>query len=201
MGLYNAHVLPWLIDRVMRAEELGRFRARLIPSARGRVLEVGVGSGLNLPHYGSEARVIVGVDPSAKLVELSRKRSVGHRVPVEILQADVMKLPFATASFDTVVSTWVMCSVPDLARGLAEIRRVLAPGGQLVFVEHGISPRPLVRTVQRGLTPIWKHVSGGCHLDRDMRTEVGAAGFDVTRLETEHGGPFSEMYFGVARPT
>jgi ubiquinone/menaquinone biosynthesis C-methylase UbiE len=184
MGFYDRRIVPRLIDLAMRNQRLGPYRQRTIGAARGFVLEIGVGSGLNLPLYGSAVDRICALDPSRELLQLATRRMEVAVVPVWLMRASAERLPFADASFDTVVTTWTLCSIPDPLTALTEMRRVLKPGGNLVFVEHGLSPEPPVARWQHRLTPCWKHISGGCHLDRKMDELIRAAGFRLDAVET-----------------
>lgn len=184
MGFYNRRIVPRLIDLAMRNRRLGPYRQRAIGAADGRVLEIGVGSGLNLPLYGSGASGVCAIDPSPELLEVARRRIAEAVVPVWLLRASGEQLPFGDASFDTVVMTWTLCSIPHPIAALGEMRRVLKPTGKLTFVEHGLSPEPGVARWQHRLTPLWKRVSGGCHLDRKMDELIRAAGFRLDGVET-----------------
>jgi ubiquinone/menaquinone biosynthesis C-methylase UbiE len=203
MGFYDRFILPRLLDLVMRSNRLERYRQRSIEAARGRVLEIGVGSGLNLALYGAAVERLCAIDPSPELLRLAAARIGGALVPVALVQASGEHLPFADAVFDTVVTTWTLCSIADPVAALIEARRVLKPGGCLVFVEHGLSPEPRVARFQHGVTPCWKHIGGGCHLDRRMDDLIGAAGFRIDTIETGYmRGPkaLSFMYQGRASP-
>lgn len=181
------HVLPVAVELVCAQRSLERQREKVVPSARGRVLEVGVGSGLNLSHYDPDrVEEIVAIDPSEALLALARERveQVRARVRLELGSAESIDAP--DASFDSVVVTYSLCSIPDAARALDEIARVLRPGGQLLVSEHGLAPDRGPRAWQRRLDPVWSRLGGGCHLDRPMRELIERAGFDVSSL--------SEMY-------
>ncbi|MDX2092263.1 MAG: class I SAM-dependent methyltransferase [Kofleriaceae bacterium] len=199
---WEARVYPHLLDRVCGTAALENERKRCIADATGDVLEVGIGSGLNLPFFDPQrvARV-VGIDPSPQL--LARAATRASSVPVELHEAVAEQLPFDAALFDTVVFTFTLCSVRDPLATLVEVRRVLRPRGRLLFVEHGLSPEPSIARWQRRLTPWWRTVSGNCHLDRDVRRELEAAGFTIERLGGygEHALPsrLSWPYVGVAR--
>lgn len=184
MGFYSRRIVPRLIDLAMRNERLGAYRQRTIEAARGCVLEIGVGSGVNLPLYGSAVDRVCALDPSPELVRLARKRLTQAVASVWLLRGSAEHLPFADASFDTVVTTWTLCSISDPWTALNEMRRVLKPGGTLAFVEHGLSPEPKVAHSQHRLTPCWKRLSGGCHLDRKMDELVRSAGFRLDAVET-----------------
>lgn len=202
MGFYERLVLPPLTHLVMRSRRLAAYRARLLAQAEGEVLEIGIGSGLNLPHYGTAVRRVIGVDPSVGVSGLAARAARQAAVPVELLACSAETLPLADASIDTAVSTWTLCSVPDPLRALRELRRVLRPGGRLLFVEHGLAPEPGVARWQRRLTPCWRSCAGGCHLDRPVTGLIEGAGFTVTALATGYmQGPrvLTFLYEGTAR--
>lgn len=204
MGLYAKYVVPLLIDLGMRNKETARLRAAWIPRARGDVLEIGIGSGLNLPYYSPDVRRIYGVDPSLELQRIARKRLAAARVPVQFLmQSAEQPLQLPNASIDTVVVTWALCSIPNPGSALEQARRVLKPGGQLIFLEHGRSPDPRVIRWQDRLTPLWKRFSGGCHLNRKVDDLISAAGFRITDLQTGYlpgPHPLTFTYQGLAEP-
>lgn len=203
MSFYANHVLPYLIEKAGRSHAILEERKRWVPRAHGEVLEIGVGSGLNLAFYDpARARSVTAIDPSAPLLARAAPRARDARVPIELVRGDAEALPFADATFDSVVMTYTLCSIPHPERALAELRRVLRPDGELVFVEHGLSDDPSTRRWQRRLTPLWKQVSGGCHLDRDAGALVRAAGFtsdDLTAGAGEGAGWLSYTYQGSAR--
>jgi ubiquinone/menaquinone biosynthesis C-methylase UbiE len=184
MGLYRRYLLPRLLHHSMKHKEATRIRGRVIPAARGRVLEVGIGSGLNLPFYGPEVRSVAGVDPSAELLAMAGRRARGLPFEVAFHAQGAERLPFDDRSFDCVVSTWTLCSIAQGAEALAELRRVLGPDGELVFVEHGLSPDARVAAWQGRLDPLWNRCSGGCHLNRPIDRMLRAAGFRIKQLET-----------------
>ncbi len=203
MGIYDRWVLPRLIDLAMRSRVLDRYRQRAIATARGVVLEIGAGSGLNLALYGPAVERVCALDPSPELLRLASARIADARVPVSLVRASGERLPFADAIFDTVVMTWTLCSIADPIAALIEMRRVLKPGGCLVFVEHGLSPEPPVARWQHGLTPCWRRIGGGCHLDRKIDDLVRAAGFRLDAIETGYmrgPKPWTFLYQGRANP-
>ena len=153
MGIYEKLVLPCLIDLAMGNSRFAGYRQTTIGTARGFVLEIGVGSGLNLPIYGAAVDRVWGIDPSSELLDRASKRSANAHVSVSLVPASAEQLPFAAAAFDTVVMTWTLCSIPNPSAALTEMRRVLKPGGRLLFVEHGLSPEPGIIRWQRRLTP------------------------------------------------
>lgn len=184
MGIYAKHVLPRLIDLAMKNEEVSRLRTKMIPAASGVVLEVGIGSGLNLPFYASSVTKLYGVDPSSELLEIAQSRIAVVPFPVELLNQPADRIPLADEAVDTVVITWSLCSIADPSSALKEMRRVLRPGGRLIFVEHGLSPHSRVRSWQNRLTPIWRRLAGGCHLNRKMDDLIREAGFSIEELRT-----------------
>ncbi len=201
MSFYHERVLPHLVNMAMRNATLEPYRRRVVAAARGRVLEIGVGSGFNLPLYETATHVI-GLDPSAKL--LSMARSIGGvRPSIELVEGVAEAIPLPGHSVDTVVSTWTLCTIPDVRCALAEMRRVLKPEGRLLFAEHGRSSEQRVVRWQDRLTPLWKCIAGGCHLNRPIEQLIREAGFRVEALETGYmKGPkaMTFMYEGVARP-
>lgn len=175
-----------------------------MPGARGRVLEIGVGSGLNLPHYdAASVAEVVGIDPSAELLREAERVARRLPLPIRLHVGSAEDLPFDDASFDSVVITYTLCSVPSLDRALAEVRRVLRPDGAVYFCEHGRAPDAGVRRVQALLEPAWKRLAGGCHLTRDTPAALERAGFAIEELDTMYlpGARFMNWNaWGVARP-
>jgi ubiquinone/menaquinone biosynthesis C-methylase UbiE len=168
MSFYRRHVLPYLVHLATRQKRLVPFRRRVIGAAEGRVLEVGIGSGLNLPPYGSAARSVIALAPSPELLRMARGRGAGLSASVEFLEASAEAIPLDDVSIDAVVTTWTLCTIPDAPRALAEMRRVLKAGGALLFVEHGRAPEPRVARWQDRLDPLWSRFAGGCHLNRKI---------------------------------
>jgi len=202
MSFYNDFILPGLCDLAMRNKDLLPYRERTIGAARGRVLEIGIGSGRNLPFYGPAVKQVVGLEPGPKLLKMARDARRPD-IPVEFVEASAEAIPIADRSVDTVVTTWTMCSIPDIDRALAEARRVLKPGGKLVFVEHGRAPEPRVRWWQDLLTPAWRRFSGGCHLNRDIADVLRRNGFEIEVMHTGYMNgpkPMTFMYEGQASP-
>ena len=204
MGFYRRYILPRMIDIAMRNEETTRLREKWLPAASGDVLEIGIGSGLNLPFYSPQVQSIYGVDPSIELQRMARKKASAVGVPVNFLtQSADEPLPLHDASMDTVVVTWSLCSIPNPSRALLEVRRVLKINGLLIFIEHGRAPDPGVAAWQDRLTPAWKWIGGGCHLNRKMDELITAAGFHIAELETCYlpgPQPMTYTYQGLALP-
>jgi len=202
MGFYERWIVPRLLDLAMRNRVIDHYRERTIETARGLALEIGVGSGLNLPLYGPAVTRIVGLDPSPELLRLATKRAAEAVVPVSLIRASAEHLPFAAAAFDSIVMTWTLCSIPNPIAALTEMRRVLGPGGRLIFVEHGLSPEIRTARWQYRLTPYWKRISGGCHLDRKTDDLIRAAGFQIDAIEMAYmqgPKPWTFMYQGSAK--
>lgn len=198
---YERHLLPHLLDWACGVSLFGRQRQKLIPLAHGRVLEVGLGTGRNLPFYDRQrVSQVVGVDPALSLHPIARRRVAASGLDVELMGLSAERLPALDASFDTVVSTWTLCSIPDPVAALREMRRVLKPGGQLLFSEHGRAPEPDVARWQTRLQPYWKPLAGGCHLDRDIPALLAEAGFACDVQSRYLWGPrvLSYHYWGGA---
>ena len=204
MGIYARHVLPHIINMAMKNKDATRLRAVWVPQARGEVLEIGIGSGLNLPFYSSEVRHIVGVEPSLALQKMARERETARDIKVEFVsQSAEEPLPLSDQSIDTIVMTWTLCSIPDASKALAQMKRVLKSDGRLLFIEHGRAPEPSVVTWQDRLTPVWKHIGGGCHLNRRIDELITAAGFEIGELKTCYlpgPRPMTYTYQGFAQP-
>ena len=196
-GLYEEHLLPRLMHRTMRNKELTRLRSEILPSATGRVLEVGLGSGLNLPFYGSDVKSVTGIDPSRRLLSIAGKEA--EHVPFEcnLVPGTADQLPYDDKRFDTVVTTWSLCSIANVEAALGEMRRVLKPGGALLFIEHGRSPDHAVQAWQNRLNGVWGICSGGCNLNRGIETLIQDAGFAIQGLDTGYmvSGPRFLTYF------
>lgn len=203
MGFYEDRILPHLVHLSMRQDTFMAYRRRLVSAAQGRVLEIGIGSGLNLPFYTEAATHVLGVDTSPRLLAMARHIHAAGVESTELIEGSAEALPLKDKSVDTVVTTWTLCSIRDVVAALREMRRVLKPSGDLLFVEHGRSPDARVRSWQDRLTPVWKRVGGGCHLNRPIRELVEQSGFRIDRIETGYmkgPKPMTFMYEGRARP-
>jgi len=176
LRLYHHYVFPWLLDLAMSSPVLRRPRDRALAPARGRILEIGFGTGMNLRHYPPNVKRIEAIDPDLDLDRLSMPRIAKSAVAVDFHHFDAAHLPFEDARFDTVVSTFTLCSIPDIVHALGEVRRVLKPGGQLLFLEHGRAPDPDVARWQDRLNGAWMPLAGGCHLNRPVRRLIEDAG-------------------------
>lgn len=203
MSFYNDRILPHVINLAMRNRELLPYRERVLSQAHGRVLEIGIGSGLNLPLYGSRVDAILGLDPAARLITMAQDAANRSKIPVTLITGSAQAIPIDSNSIDTLVTTWTLCSIPDAVAALQEMRRVLKPGGELLFVEHGLAPEENVRKWQNRLTPVWKRIGGGCHLNRPIRALIEGAGFRMIRLDTGYAKgprPMTFFYEGCAAP-
>jgi ubiquinone/menaquinone biosynthesis C-methylase UbiE len=181
MGFYDKYVLPKILNLAMKAPEMTRLRRQLVPLATGRVLEIGIGSGLNLPFY-SKGVHVTGVDPSLELQAYARQVAHESQVDIEFLSVGAEEIPLPDKSFDSVVITWSLCTIPDPDAALREVRRLLKPGGQLIFAEHGQSPEAHIAKWQRRVNPTWNKVAGGCHLNRRPDQAILANGFNFAEM-------------------
>lgn len=201
---YNRYVIPRLINWACGTAQVDAQRAKVVPQAEGVVLEVGIGSGLNVAHYErSKVARVIGVDPGVEICALGERRFAEAPVPVEIVHASAEDLPLDAASVDTVVLTYTLCSIPDAARAAGEMRRVLRPGGRLLVCEHGRSRDAKVERWQDRINPLWGRLAGGCNVNRDAAAILEGAGFRFERLDTFYlpGAPkFAGFhYLGMAR--
>ena len=198
---YDRHILPALLDFACGIKPINRQREKVIPQAHGRVLEVGIGTGLNMPFYDvARVKSIVGVDPALRMHRLAMKRIAKAGLEVQLIGLSAEKLPVADASFETVVSTYTLCTIPDPVAALKEMRRALVPGGKLLFSEHGRAPDAAVLKWQTRLQPYWRHIAGGCLLNRDIPALLEAGGFKPEVQSRYIPGPkiFSYHYWGEA---
>jgi len=203
MNLYEKWILPRLVDVAMRNKEATRYRSQIVPQAHGTVLEIGVGSGLNLPFYGAGVERLYGLDPSEELLTMARKKARGITLPIEFLAHTGEEIPLDDASVDTVVTTWTLCTIPNPLQALREMRRVLKPGGAMLFAEHGLAPETQVQGWQQRLNPLWRRIAGGCNLNRKIDQLILTAGFQIASLDTEYAKgprPMSYIYAGRAQP-
>ena len=201
---YDHHILPTALDIACGLPMIGRMREQVVPRARGRVLEVGIGTGLNMRYY-DKRRVthITGLDPALQMHPLALERVAQAGLNVDLVGLSAEKIPLPDASFDTVLITYTLCSIPDPHAALLEMRRMLAPGGKLLFCEHGHAPDASVQRWQARLQPLWGKVAGGCQLGRDIPALLQSAGFTLPDLQTRYLAgprPFTFHYWGEALP-
>jgi SAM-dependent methyltransferase len=202
MGIYADQVLPRLIDKLCGVKDMTVLRERAVEGLHGTVLEIGFGSGLNVPVYPPEVTLVYAVDPATVGRKLAAKRIEASPVRIEFVGLDGQQIPLPDASCDTALSTYTLCTIPDPARALAEVHRILRPGGTFHFVEHGLAPDADVVKKQRRIEPINRRLAGGCHLTRDHWALLEGAGFELDRRAAEYGnGPkaYSFHYIGTAR--
>lgn len=183
MGFYSRFILPRLIDSACSQPPLTELRGALVPQATGRVLEIGIGSGLNLPLY-RDIESLTGLEPNPSLTSRAQERARRLGLDVNVLAARAEEIPAPPKSFDSIVCTWTLCSVSDPAQVLSEMRRVLKQYGKLYFIEHGLAPDEPTQAWQRRLNPIWGVIGGGCQLNRNVPKLISQAGFDTLELET-----------------
>lgn len=183
MNWYNRKILPRLIDAACSQKPMTALRARYVARASGDVLEIGIGSGLNLEHYSSAAVHITGLDPAAELTVMAEQRASRIAQPVSLIRVSGEEIPADDARFDSLVCTWTLCSIPNVYAALREMHRVLKPGGKLYFIEHGRAPDASVARWQRRIEPIWKKIGGGCHLTRAADELILDAGFGMVERD------------------
>lgn len=201
MGFYEDQVLPRFVDVALSGKAFAKLRARVASGLEGDVLEVGFGSGRNVPFYPASVKRVRAIDPAVAGRGLAAKRLAESPVPVEFIGLDGQELPLEDASVDHVLTTWTLCTIPGVERALGEMRRVLRPGGALHFVEHGRSPDAKDARWQDRLTPLQRRVAGGCHLNRAIDALISSAGLEITSIENFYmRGPkaFGYMFEGVA---
>ncbi len=203
MGFYEDRILPRIIAKTCGMPAMNTLRARACEPLTGEVIEVGFGSGFNVGQYPSAVTRIAAVEPNDKGWELGDERISASAVPIDRAGLDGQRLPFGDAVFDAALSTFTLCTIPDLQAALAELRRVVRPGGGFAFLEHGRAPDAGVRRWQRRIEPWQKRFGGGCHLTRDIPEEIRASGWDVVDLETFYADasprPFGAFSLGFAR--
>lgn len=204
MGLYSRYILPKVVHFTCGLKPNMRQREKVVPHARGRVLEVGIGSGLNLPYYDSaKVTKVWGLDPSPEMTQMARRAAASLPFEVEFIGLPGDEIPLEDNSVDTVVVTYTLCTISDTTPALRQISRVLRPGGELIFCEHGAAPDASVRRWQDRLNPIWKRLGGGCNLNRPIPTIIEAGGFRIKSLDTMYipgWRPASFNYWGTAVP-
>lgn len=202
MGFYSRYIFPYVMHTVMSNKAMTRSRAELLVEADGEIFEIGFGTGLNLAHYPSHINKITTADVNAGMGRLAQKSIDASTIEVDNRVLDGENLPLPDASFDTVVCTWTLCSIPNVNKAMGELHRILRPGGKFLFVEHGLADDPKVQRMQHRVTPYWKIVGDGCHLNRNIRELFQDHHFAIPRLNNFYmpGAPrfASYMYQGVA---
>ena len=205
MGIYREHVLPRIVNASCGIQEIEPFRERACSGLAGHVVEVGFGSGLNVPFYPGGVASIAAVEPSSLAWKMATERVASSHVDIVQSGLDGQRLPFDDNSFDSALSTFTLCTIPDVSAALAEIRRVLKPGGTFHFLEHGLAPDADVQRWQQRINPVQKFLCGGCHVNRPIDVLVRDAGFDIADLDrfyVEKAPKFSGAgYLGMARQT
>ncbi|HZY91110.1 MAG TPA: class I SAM-dependent methyltransferase [Gemmataceae bacterium] len=203
MGLISRFVFPWLCDTMLGRRSLAKHRRELLAGVAGDVLEIGFGTGLNLPHYPPHMRKLTAIDPNVGTRRRAQQRIQHSGIEVDRRALECERLPFDAGTFDCVVSSWTLCSIDDVSRALGEVYRVLRPGGRFLFLEHGLSPDPRVRKWQRRLNWLEYRLGGGCRLDRDIRALVTGLPFAAVEVDEFSLEQFprthGHMYRGVAR--
>lgn len=204
MGFYDKHVLPKLLNLACGVKPVRMQRQKVVPNAAGRILEIGIGSGLNLPFYDAgKVDKLWGLEPSDEMTAYARKRVREVPFEVEFIGLPGEEIPLADHSVDNVVVTYTLCTIPDAIAALEQMRRVLRPGGRLLFCEHGEAPDESVRRWQERLNPMWRKISGGCNLNRKIPELIESGGFRITDIDTMYIPglrPLSFNYWGAAEP-
>ncbi len=203
MGFYDKYLLPKLVHFTCGQNPAMRQREKVVPLAQGRVLEIGIGSGLNIPFYDAQkVGHLWGLDPSAEMWAIAQKNALEHHLDAEFIQSGAESIPLDDNSADTVLMTFTMCTIPDIHAALAEVRRVLKPSGMLIFCEHGEAPDAGVQRWQKRLNPVWRKFSGGCNLNRPIPALLQQAGFSSSDMQSMYlpgWRPATFNYWGTAR--
>ena len=202
MGFYARHILPCCLDKACSIGPIDKQRAKIVPLAKGRVVEIGIGSGLNLPHYDpAHVSTVIGVDPDEHIWARSKIRRDTANFPIERIGLSGEDIPLETDTADTVVVTYSLCTIPDPVRALREMRRILKPGGDILFCEHGRAPDANITKWQARIDPLWSKIAGGCHSGRDIPNLIAQAGLETVELHQQYiPGPkiLSYNYWGRA---
>ena len=184
MSLYDKYVLPKFLNCACGSNPVSRQRQKVVPLVEGKVLEVGVGSGLNLPFYDkSKIDELWGLDPSEELSDMARKVADRENIVVNFISSGAEEIPLPDSYFDSVLITYTMCTIPEVARANKEIKRVLKRGGKLIFCEHGEAPDENIRKWQKRINPFWGKLAGGCNINRKIPSLIQNAGFEIVELE------------------
>ena len=202
MGIYDKYLLPRLVHFTCGQNPAMRQREKVVPLAAGRVLEIGIGSGLNIPFYNAQkVEHLWGLDPSAEMWSIAQRNAAEHHLDAEFIQSDAESIPLDNNSVDTALMTYTMCTVPDIHKALAEVRRVLKPSGKLIFCEHGKAPDEHIERWQKRMNPLWKRFSGGCNLNRPIPVLLEQSGFRSSDMQTMYlpgWKPATFNYWGTA---
>jgi len=184
LGLYNKYILPKFINCACGSKPINYQRSKIVPYAKGVVLDIGIGSGLNIPFYNkSNINHLYGLDPSSELIEIAKRVAKTHKLEIEFLECGAESIPLADNSIDTIVITYTMCTIPDISLSNAEMFRVLKPNGKLLFCEHGIAPDERVAKWQKIINPVWNKIAGGCNLNRDIPRLIKSSGLKISEIE------------------
>jgi ubiquinone/menaquinone biosynthesis C-methylase UbiE len=185
MGFYDKHILPFLLNGAMSAKPISYQRKKVVPRAEGRVLEIGFGAGHNLPYYdAAKVTRLWALEPSLEMRARAKERLAQSSLEIEFIDLPGEEIPLANEAADTVLVTYTLCTIPEVMKALAQMRRVLKPQGRLIFCEHGEAPDEGVRRWQRRITPIWKKIGGGCHIGRPIPKLIEEAGFTIKDMAT-----------------
>jgi len=205
MPFYKDHVYPYLVSALGNPKPIDDIRRRIVPLAHGSVLEIGVGPGANFTHY-DRGRVtnVYALEPNPGMLRRAEEQQRQAEVKIEFLDLPGERIPLADASVDTVVSTFTLCTIPGVVEAIQGVRRVLKPGGKLIFFEHGLSPDPAVQRWQKRSEPLFRWAFEGCHVTRDIPALIGKGGFDIEQIDAGYLSPFpksgSYCWWGVAQP-
>ncbi len=205
MPFYKDHVYPYLVSAPGNPKPIDDIRRRIVPLAQGSVLEIGVGPGVNFTHY-DPARVtnVYALEPNPGMLRRAEEQQRQTEVKIEFLDLPGERIPLADASVDTVVSTFTLCTIPGVVEAIQGVRRVLKPGGKLIFFEHGLSPHPAIQRWQKRSEPLFRWAFEGCHVTRDIPALIGKGGFDIEQIDAGYLSPFpksgSYCWWGVAQP-
>ena len=204
MGLYNKYILPKFINCACGSKPINYQRSKIVPYAKGVVLDIGIGSGLNIPFYNkSNINHLYGLDPSSELIEIAKRVAKIHELEIEFLECGAESIPLPNNSIDTIVITYTMCTIPDVTLSISEIMRVLKNNGKLLFCEHGLAPDPNIAKWQKIINPIWNKIAGGCNLNRNIPELITSSGFKISNMEEMYLPNTPKFagynYWGVAR--
>tara|TARA_Y100001970_G_scaffold250037_1_gene321356 strand:+ start:40002 stop:40628 length:627 start_codon:yes stop_codon:yes gene_type:complete len=184
MGLYNKYILPKFLDCACSSKPVLYQRKKIIPYAEGEILEVGIGSGINIPYYNAEkVNKIWGLDPSKELLSLAQNKAGTSKLDISFINSGAERIPLPDSQIDTVVVTYTLCTIPVIAEAIIEIKRVLRPSGKLVFCEHGEAPDDNIRKWQQRVNPVWKKIAGGCNLNRPIPKIIKESGFEIKQID------------------